>query len=133
MSDQPDPSQHEAYLRGVDALLEDRLDEALEELTAPADAGNPEAALALAKVHLRRAQGREATRRLTPLLSEPRADVGLHAYLLMLLASASALEKRTDDALRLLDEAGKLDPRMEHAARALRRRIEKGREPDVRF
>ena len=133
MSESPNPEQHQTYLRGVDALLEDRLDDALHELTAPADAGNPEAALALAKVHLRRAQGGAASRRLAPRLADPPAHEGLHAYLLLLMASASVLEKRADDALRLLDEVAKLDPRMEHATRALLRRIEKGRPPDIRF
>jgi hypothetical protein len=133
MTETPDPARRETYLRGVDALLDGRWEDALADLESGADAGHAEAALAAAKAHLRRGQGSEARRRLGPLLDAPPSDPGHHAYLVLLLASAVALEGRAEDATGLLDEVPRLDPRMEHAARALRRRIEKGRPVDLRF
>jgi hypothetical protein len=127
------PTPHDAYLRGVEALLEGRLDDALRGLQPPADAGHAEAVLALAKTHLQRGEGAAAQGRLGALLIEPPSDPGLHAYLLLLSASAAALEGRTEDAMNVLGDVSRIDPRMEHAARSLRRRLEKARPPVIRF
>ncbi|MFN8177132.1 MAG: tetratricopeptide repeat protein [bacterium] len=129
----PPPTPHDAYLRGVDALLEGRLDDAIRELVAAADAGHAEAVLALAKTHLQRGEGAQARGRIGTLLAEPPSDPGLHAYLLLLSASASALQGRTEEAMTALGDVARVDPRMEHAARSLRRRLEKARPPVIRF
>ena len=133
MSEVDLPTPRDEYLRGVDALLESRLDDAIRHLAPPADAGHAEAVLALAKTHLQRGEGAEAHGRLASLLTEPPSDPGFHAYLLLLSASAVALMGRFEDALTLLGYVARVDPRMELAARSLRRRLEKGRPPVVCF
>ena len=129
----PSPDLIESYRRGVTALLEGRLDEANRDLVGPVRAGLPEALLAQAKIHLERQDGPAARRLLGELLATPPDETGLHAYLLILDAAAAALAGAPGDAFRNLDEASRLDGRMDPAARALRRRLEKNRPPLVRF
>ena len=129
----PTPEIRDAYRDGVQALLEGRLEDAARDLAHPADAGIPEAILALAKVHLEQKEGAQAHRRLEELLDPPPAEIGLRAYLLLLDASAAALDDRRDVAFARLEEAASMDRSLENAARALRRRIEKGRLPVIRF
>lgn len=122
-----------AYRRGVDALLDGRLDDAARDLAAPAAAGMPGAPLALAKLHLQREEGEPARRHLAALLADPPGDPGMHAYLRLLSAVAAGMAGDPDAALADLEDAMRLDPRVEVAARALRRRLEKRRPPVLRF
>ena len=130
---EPGPAIREAYRSGVDALLEGRLDDAVRDLSTAAAAGMPEASLALAKVALERGEGPEARRLLGAPLDVPPSDAGQQAYLLLLDACAAALEGQPDEARRRIDESVHLDSRLEPSARLLRRRIEKGRPPVLRF
>ena len=103
---------------------------------APIDAGAVAAGLLDEGPHLvtRALKSPEAARRLHGQLFEgPLVGPGYQAYLRILDAAAAALAECPEDALRNLDEATRLDPRMDPVARALRRRLEKNRPPLVRF
>ncbi len=129
----PSPDLLDAYRRGVNALVEGRLDAAAEDLAAPLEAGLPEARLAWAKLRLEREDGPGARAILAELLATPPSDPGAHAYLLVLDAAAAARSRDVPGALRALEAASRVDPRMDPVIRALRRRIEKDRPPRVRF
>ena len=133
MSSAPDSHLRELYRRGVQLLLEGQARDAAGALREPADAGSPEAALALAKALLELGEGAAAYDRLGPLLATPPADPGLHAYLQLLTARALSTAGRPDEAIRLLEEAPRSDPRMEPVARDMRRRVERGRSVILKF
>lgn len=129
----PSPDLLDAYRRGVNALIEGRLDAAADDLAAPLAAGLPEARLAWVKLQLEREDGAAARAALAELLATPPSDPAGHAYLLVLEASAAARTRDLPGALQALDAASRVDPRMDPVVRALRRRIEKDRPPRVRF
>jgi hypothetical protein len=133
MSGQSESDLRESYRRGTELLVEGRAREAVALLGAPADAGAPEAILALAKAHLELGEGAEAHARLGLLLATPPDDPGMHAYLQLLAAHALSAVGRPGEATRLLEEAARIDPRMEPVARDMRRRVERGRSVILKF
>ncbi len=133
MSGPSDSNLREDYRRGAELLVAGQAREAVQSLIGPADAGAPEAALALAKAHLELGEGAEAYARLGPLLATPPNDPALHAYLQLLAAAALSAAGRPDEAIRLLDEAPGTDPRLEAIARDMRRRVERGRSVVLKF
>jgi hypothetical protein len=127
---------HVAHVEAVESLVAGRPEDTVRLLKPLADAGGLsfETRLALTKAYLLLDRGEEASRELEVLTAAgPPPDKGLHAYLGLLDAWASALASRPEDALRQLDEVGRIDPRMERAARRLRLRIEKGEPAAIRF
>jgi predicted Zn-dependent protease len=126
----------DGYRAAVDALLDGRPADASGALEALAGPDAPvEVRLALAKSRLGEGRGAEALPLLEGLLADETVveDPGFHAYLLLLAASADALDGRPEVALARAEAVAGVDPRMEHAARELKRRLQKGRPPAVRF
>ncbi len=126
----------DCYREAVEHLLAGRPEETLRLLEPEAgESASAETLLALSKGYLALGRGGEASRWLSVLLdrSASRSDAGLHAYLRLLAASAAALEANPGDAISHLNEVARIDPRMEHAAIDLRRRMEKGQPPAIRF
>jgi hypothetical protein len=131
----PDPAEiaSAGYERGVEMLLRGEARAALRELEAAADPPF-EHRLALAKAHLELGDGGEAAALLDRLLSEDGSiDAGFRAYLSLLLALGRALEGKREEAASVLEGVGRIDPRLEHAALALRRRIERDRPLSIGF
>jgi hypothetical protein len=89
--------------------------------------------LALGKAYLAAGRGADALAQLRSLEAPPDLDPGTKAYLELLRAAAEALDGAQEAALARLDAVPALDPRMEHASRQLRRRIENARPPLIRF
>ena len=125
----------EAYREGVAALLAGDAVEAVRRLEplAGGEAVPFELRLALAKGYLASGRPAEARTALDALTEPPPEDTALAAYLALLSAAAEALGDSREAALARLAEVSRLDPRMEHAARELRRRIENSRPPLIRF
>lgn len=135
MPDTLAPEIRADYLHGVELLLSGDAEQAVEML-GPLVARNPrpELLLALGKALLELRRGQEAGecfRRLSA--SGSREDPGLEAYVRLLDAVASALAGRSDEAQRELDGVMETDPRLERAVRSLKRRLESGRPPILRF
>jgi len=131
----PDPEvrHRQRYLAGVDLLVSGRIPEAMETLRPAAEEGHPGARLALGKACLEQRDGQGAIGQFRVLLEDPPTDPGMLGYLHLLVASAEALLDREEAAESHLETARNVDPRMEHAARDLRRRLRKGRPPLIRF
>ena len=124
----------EAYREAVVALVAGDAAAAILLLEPLADETAPfEVQLALGKAYLAAGRGTDARGRLQALAGAPDAEQGLAAYLELLLAAAEVLDGAPDAALARLEAVPGLDPRMEHAARQLRRRIENARPPVIRF
>ena len=94
-----------------------------------------ETALARAKALLLVGRPGDAVEPLKRLLAveDPPVDPGSRAYWTLLLATALAGAAQTDEARALLAGVAAIDPRMEHAANDLERRIAKGRPPHIHF
>jgi tetratricopeptide (TPR) repeat protein len=133
MSDVVDRQLRDGYRRGVEEFLQGRPEQAVEALEPVAETGLPEARLALGKALLELRQGERALEQFLRLLEDGPTDSGLLGYLHLLAASAAALAGREEEAVRHGNDALTADSRMEHAAHALRRRLEKGRPPQIRF
>jgi len=124
----------EAYREAVEALLAGDAAAAILRLEPLADEAAPfEVHLALGKAYLAAGRGAEAVARLRDVRAASADDPGLSSYLQLLVAAAEALDGSRDAALTRLEAIPGLDPRMEHAARQLRRRIENSRPPVIRF
>ncbi len=128
--------RHSTYPDAIDRLLAGRPEEAarlLEDM--PRGERTREADLALAKAYLELGQGAAAAVILDDLVAVAESDQpsGLRAYLTLLSAKASALAGHPEEAACVLAEVGAIDPRMEHAAGDMERRIERGRPPAFRF
>jgi Flp pilus assembly protein TadD len=127
----PDP---QSYLDGVDLLCAGRALEALPALERVPEADRTfERRLALAKVHLELERGEDAARCLEPLVRSCPDDPGTRSLLGILLAAARARAGRREEARADLESVAALDPRLERAARALRKRIDQGAPPIVRL
>ena len=124
----------EAYREAVVALVAGDAAAAILLLEPLADETAPfEVRFALGKAYLAAGRGGDALARLKDLEGAPDSDPGFAAYLELLLAAAEVLDGARDAALARLEAVPALDPRMEHAARQLRRRIENARPPVIRF
>ena len=124
----------EAYREAVEALLAGDAAAAIHRLEPLADEAAPfEVHLALGKAYLAAGRGAEAVARLRDVRTASADDPALSSYLELLLAAAEVLDGSRDAALARLEAVAGLDPRMEHAARQLRRRIENSRPPVIRF
>jgi hypothetical protein len=135
MAPAPATPKRSEYERGIDLFLAGAGEEAAAVLARVVAAeSEPRSSLALGKVLLELHRADEAYGHLAPLLApSPPPDRALHAYVRLLTAAAAALAGRPDEARTLLAEVAGLDARMEHAARSLERRIERGRPPAIRF
>jgi tetratricopeptide (TPR) repeat protein len=135
MPDTLAPEVRADYLRGVELLLSGDAEQAVKVLRPlVAQDPRPELILALGKALLELRRGEEAGECLARIPAcTPPEDSGLHAYVRLLGAVASAIAGRTEEALRELDGAMRADPRLERAARSLKRRLEAGRPPVLRF
>jgi Flp pilus assembly protein TadD len=124
-----------AYREATALLLEGRAEDALREFTSLTEPlSGPDLTLAIGKAHLELRNGREAERCFRELLrDDAEMEPSMRAYVQLLSAAAASLDGRGEDAFRLLEDVARIAPRMEHAARALRRRVEAGRPPVIRF
>jgi tetratricopeptide (TPR) repeat protein len=122
------------YREGVDALCEGRAEEACRLLEAvPAEARPRGWELALGRSYLDAGRGEDAARCFEGLLASPPSDPGAHAHLVLLSAAAMALTGALDEARSRLGGVAAIDPRLERAARALRKRIDEDARPDPRL
>ena len=123
------------YLHGVELFLSGDAEQAVEMLRPlAARSPRPELLLALGKALLALRRGQEAAECFRGIPGcEPPEDPGLEAYVRLLDAVASALAGRSDEALGELDVVTEADPRLERAVRSLKRRLEAGRPPVLRF
>jgi len=127
----PDPR---SYSEGVDLLCAGEAARALEPLeSVPEAERSRNRRLALAKAYLELERGDDAARCLEPLVQDSPEDPGERALLGILLASARARAGRREDARAGLLGVAEVDPRLERAARALRKRIDQGAPPVVRL
>ncbi len=133
MSGTVESGLREGYRLGVVHFLSGALEDAVKTLQPVAETGLPEARLALGKALLELRRGEPALVQFERLLDDGPTDSGLLGYLHLLAAAAAALAGDSRKALRHGDEARVADSRMEHAAHDLRRRLEKGRPPVIRF
>ncbi len=133
MSDTIEKPLGDDYFQAVEHLLDGEAHQATQLLQPLVDEGHPDVCLCLGKAFLELRDGASAARLVGRLLQDPPEDPGLLSYLHLLAASAYALQGDQDSANGHLDAALKADPRMEHAVRMLRRRVEKGRPPLIRF
>jgi tetratricopeptide (TPR) repeat protein len=135
MPDTHAPEIRADYLRGVELFLAGEAEQAVEALRPlVAQDPRPELLLALGKALLELRRGQEAGECFRRLRSGGTLeDTGLDAYVRLLAAVATALAGRPDEALRELDDVMTAEPRLERAARSLKRRLEAGRPPVLRF
>ncbi len=134
--DSPDPTpSSRAYLDAVDHLVHGRVDEAaalLDPLVR--EAPTPEAMLALGKCFLELRRG-EPARACFRWIMEGRQDIDpmFRAYVRLLDAFAMTFDGDAREAETLLDEVARSDPRLESAARSLRRQLGSGRPAVLRL
>ncbi|MCA9737680.1 MAG: hypothetical protein KC645_08660 [Gemmatimonadetes bacterium] len=121
----------QAYLQAVEALLGGDGATAIRLLAPLVGPETPqEVRLALGKAYLMAGQGAEAIQMLATC--EPQGPTA-RAYVELLRAAAEAKAGRPDEAKARLEAIPGLEPRFEHAARQLQRRIENDRPPAIRF
>ncbi|UCF09941.1 MAG: tetratricopeptide repeat protein [Candidatus Bipolaricaulota bacterium] len=135
MPDTLAPEIRTEYSRGVDLLLAGEAEQAVEVLRPlMAQDPRPEFLLALGKALLELRRGREAGECLQRLLSpDPPDSPSMRAYVLLLSAIAKALDGSPEEAMQVLDSVIETEPHLERAARSLKRRLEAGRPPVLRF
>ncbi len=135
MPDTQAPEIRSDYLRGVELFLTGDVEGAVEVLRPlVARDPRPELLLALGKALLELRRGEEARECFHRLRSGATAeDPGLDAYVRLLAAVGTALAGRPDEALQELDDVMKAEPRFERVVRSLKRRLEAGRPPVLRF
>ncbi|MGQ0723192.1 MAG: hypothetical protein ACT4PE_16710 [Candidatus Eiseniibacteriota bacterium] len=122
------------YREATDALCGGRTDEACRLLEEVAPDARPRGyELALGRAYLELGRGEDAVRCFEGLVASPPADPGAHAHLLLLSAAALALTGDLDEARARVGNVAAVDPRLERAARALRKRIDEGARPDPRL
>jgi tetratricopeptide (TPR) repeat protein len=134
--DTPDPSpSSRTYIEAVELLLLGRPEEAaalLDRLVRENPA--PEAILALGKCFLELRRGGPARACFRRILDgPPTPDPSLAAYVRLLDAFAVTLEGDARSAETLLDEVARTEPRLEPAARSLRRQLTSGRPAVLRL
>jgi tetratricopeptide (TPR) repeat protein len=134
--DTPDPSpSSQIYVQAVELLVQGRAEESaalLEPLVR--DSSLPEALLALGKCYLELRRGEPARACFRRILDGPPApDPALAAYVRLLDAFAVTLAGDSPAAERLLDEVARVEPRLEPAARSLRRQLTSGRPAVLRL
>lgn len=129
-----DPTRKQRYLEAVDLLVRGRAVDAVASLRALFDEDSdeiPELRLALGKAYLEAGDPERARDCFEQILAGP--QVSPPAYVALLAAAASAAARDPARALHWLSRTAVHDPRFEHATRALKRRIEDGRPPLIRF
>ena len=135
MSETVSTDRRAAYHEAVAKLLEGRAEEALQQLLPlRAEAEEVEVVLAIGKARLELHQGEEAAACFREVAkSSAGSSEAVRAYVQLLLAAATSLAGRREEAVQLLADVPRTDSRLEHAARALRERIEENRPPIIRF
>ena len=124
---------HPDYVKATDRLVRGDVRGALALLEGVESADSaPEVRLALAQAHLEAGSYPDALGWLEDPERLP-ADPRSRAYTDLLRAAALAGSGRPDDARELLDRVSGREPGLEGAARGLRRRIDAGEAPQVRF
>jgi hypothetical protein len=115
--------------------MEGRVDEASALLeTLVRESPTPEAMLALGKCFLELRRGEPARACFRWILDGPQAsDPAFRAYVRLLDAFAVTIEGDARDAETLLDDVVRSDPRLEPAARSLRRQLGSGRPAVLRL
>jgi hypothetical protein len=134
--DSPDPTpSSRTYVEAVEHLVQGRVDEASQLLeTLVREAPTPEAMLALGKCFLELRRGEPARACFRWLLEGPKdIDPAFRAYVRLLDAFALTFDGDAQAAETLLDDVARGDPRLESAARSLRRQIGSGRPAVLRL
>jgi hypothetical protein len=132
MANRADPRR--LYREGTEALCAGNAGEACRLLEAvPAESRPREHRFALGRSYLELGRGAEASGCFEDLLRDPPNERGAHAHLVLLSAAALALAGNSAEARARLGTVPSIDPRLERAARALRKRIDEDARPEPRL